>query len=175
MEVSDPLVLFLMMDNLLDEQVAVAFLAHVLYLKLLVFFHETPIVLIYLLSHLRHGLQVLIQFLLFLLVVVLVLFLLFLFFPQLLLDLVYFFIESFKNSVALVLQRVLDILLGDVYFLKHLFMVGVDLFDVLAAVTLHEDGVLLLNLSLSLYLLALLLVVDVDSLKQVLVFRLVLD
>jgi hypothetical protein len=68
----EPLVVFLVEDELLEQQVSVILLTHVLYLQLRVLLHQSPILIIYLLCYLSHSFQVLIQFLLLLLKIILV-------------------------------------------------------------------------------------------------------
>ncbi len=70
------LMLFLLVNELPQQEVSVILLAHVLNFKVLVLLHQIAILIVYLLGYLGHGLQVLVKLTLLLLEVVLVLFLL---------------------------------------------------------------------------------------------------
>ena len=115
------------------------------------------------------------QLLLFLLIIILTILFLFLIFPEHLLNIFNFFIKCFEDPFSLGVKCLVHLLFFLVNVFKYFFMSRVDLLDVPSTITLHDFLILFLQLFQLVNGLLLLLVVDVDALKQVLVVAFWLD
>jgi hypothetical protein len=120
------LVFLFLVDELLEEQVAVVLLAHVLYLQVAVFLHQVPVLVVDLLGDLGHGFEVVVEFLLLFLEVVGVLLLLLGLLPQLQLDVLQLPVQRLPNLRPLLPQLPGRVLL---YHPDRLLYLGVDLVD----------------------------------------------
>lgn len=96
--------LLLLVDKLSQQQVPVIFLTKILNLKFLVLLYQDPVVIINILSDLRHSFEVLVKLLFLLFVIVLVVFLLFRLLSKELFDINEFFIEFFPKLASFSLQ-----------------------------------------------------------------------
>ena len=166
--------LLLLVDELSEQQVSVILLRQVLDLQLLILLRQNPVVIIDVLRHLCHGFQMLVELLLLLLVVVLVIFLLFSLYPEHVFDVQQLLVQFLPQLASLVLEYMSQLVLSNIDLLIKPISPLVNKLDVLMRISFKHTSVVLLQLFHSLNLLALLLVVDVDTFEQVLVFGLLL-
>ena len=141
--------------------------------QLLVALHENTVIVVNLLRDLRHGLEMFVQLLLFLLEVVLViLFLLQHFFTQLIQSLAQLVLAADHDFLAFFTEERHKVVLSFIHELERALVVSVHRLKLLQSISLNELSVLLLLFALTLNFLGLLWIIHVDTLKSVLLISL---
>ena len=115
----------------------------------------------------------LIELFLFLFVIILIVFLLLFLSPELFLDLIDFFIKSFKNLISSFFKNITDFLLCFINFRQNSGMILMNFLNVLGAVS-NELSILGVDFFLPLNQFALLFVMDVNAHKKVLILSFLL-